>query len=104
MGLIDWDTFGCNFPLLGAKSYLSTSLARDEETIICEAINEKIELTVWLEHHELLHIRKGAGPSEASGKTKEKLCGNDREWYFLNILKLSYGSLIRIILDTPWSF
>ena len=45
-GLIDWDTFGCNFPLLGAKSYLPTSLARDEETIICEAINEKIELTV----------------------------------------------------------
>ena len=76
-GLIDWDTFGCNFQLLGAKSYLPTSLARDEETIICEAINEKIELTVCLENHELLHIRKGAGPSEASGQTKEKLCGND---------------------------
>ena len=49
---------GCNFPLLGAKSHLPTSLARDEETIICGAINEKIELTVCLEHHELLHICK----------------------------------------------
>ena len=89
-GLIDWDTFGCNFQLLGAKSYLPTSLARDEETIICEAINEKIELTVWLEHHELLHIRKGAGPSEASGQTKEKLCVND----ILDIRKCSKADQI----------
>ena len=57
-GLIDWDTFGCNFPLLGAKSHLPTSLARDEETIICGALNEKIQITVCLEHHELLYICK----------------------------------------------
>ena len=44
------------FPTLG--SHLPTSLARDEETIICGALNEKIQITVCLEHHELLYICK----------------------------------------------
>ena len=58
-GLICLPTWGdCNFPLLGSKSHLPNSLAIDEETIICGALNEKIEPTVYLEHHELLHICK----------------------------------------------
>ena len=78
------------FPTLGCKVSFAHFLARDEETIICGAINENIELTVCLEHHELLHIRKGAGPSEASGQTKEKLCVND----ILDIRKCSKADQI----------
>ena len=53
-----YSPFGGNYPLLSAKSHLPTSLTRDEETIICGAINEKIQITVCLEHHELLYICK----------------------------------------------
>ena len=48
------------FPTLGCKVSFAhfPGQRRRNKSIICGAINEKIELTVCLEHHELLHICK----------------------------------------------